>query len=282
MNWRDVLKMEPDHKQFLEDDPTGDLTFNGHKMRRFLFLVLFSILSLADAQAQSSELFEQGNSAYAEGDYEAAVRAYEKILEMDQTAAEVHYNLGNAHYRLNNIGPSIFHYEKALQLDPNDSDIRNNLQFAQNMTVDAVEEMEQNGFIRWWHSFLGSFGTTGWAILGIVCMFLFVLSFLAYYFNAVPFMKRMFFLTGLTLLFFSISSVTLGFLRYDQLRSQDFAIVFAEEVGISSEPNDRGEDLFFLHEGTKVEVLEEFQEWFKIELANGNQGWIQQQAIKKL
>ena len=43
-----------------------------------------------------------------------------------------------------------------------------------------------------------------------------------------------------------------------------------------------GEELFFLHEGTKVELLEDFQEWVKIELANGNQGWIRREAIKIL
>lgn len=251
-------------------------------MNRIIFLLLIFVLGLSKVQAQNTELFQQGNAAYAEGDYEAAVEAYEQILESEQTAAEVHYNLANAHYKLNHIGPSIYHYEKALQLDPDDSDIRNNLQFAQNMTVDAIEETGQNGFSRWWNSFLGSFSTTGWAILGIFCMVSFVLLFLAYFFSATPLRKRVFFLTGMLFLFFSLSSVSLGFLRADQLKSQNFAIILAEEVGVSSEPNSRGEDLFFLHEGTKVEVLEDFQEWHKIELANGNQGWIQQEAIKKL
>ena len=251
-------------------------------MKRIIYLLLIVSLSLPKVQAQNAELFQQGNEAYAEGNYEAAVEAYEQILESDQTAAEVHYNLANAHYKLNHIGPSIYHYEKALQLDPDDKDIRNNLQFAQNMTVDAIEETEENSFTRWWTSFLGSFSTTGWAIAGIACMVLFVLLFLAYYFSGIPLRKRIFFLAGMLFLFLSLSSVVLGFLRADQLRDQNFAIVFAEEVGISSEPNPRGEELFFLHEGTKVEVLEDFEEWYKIELANGNQGWIHRESIKKL
>lgn len=251
-------------------------------MKRSLYLLMVVFLGFTSVKAQNSDLFQKGNSAYAEGDYEAAVEAYEQILESGQTAAEVHYNLANAHYKLNHIGPSIYHYEKALQLDPGDSDIRNNLQYAQNMTVDAIEETEQNSFSRWWQSFLGSFSTTGWAIAGIVCMILFVLLFLVYYFSTVPVRKRIFFLAGMLFLFLSVSTVALGFLRSDQLKDRNFAIVFAEEVGISSEPNARGEELFFLHEGTKVQLLEDFQEWYKIELANGNQGWIQQQALKKL
>ena len=252
-------------------------------MKRILFLIIVVSLGLYDAQGQQAEdLFQKGNTAYAEGSYEAAVEAYEELLESGQTAAEVHYNLANAHYKLSHIGPSIYHYEKALQLDPGDSDIRNNLQFAQNMTVDAIEAAPQNGFSRWWQSFLGSFGTTGWATLGIVCMFVFVLLFLAYYFSGIPLRKRVFFLSGMFFLFLALGSVTLGFVKADQLQDQNFAVIFAEEVGISSEPNERGEELFFLHEGTKVELLEDFQEWYKIELANGNQGWIRRDAIKIL
>lgn len=251
-------------------------------MKRSIFLVLVFILGLAEVQAQNDELFQKANAAYAEGDYQAAIDTYEQILASGETAAELHYNLANAHYKLNHIGPSIYHYEKALQLDPSDRDIRNNLQYAQNMTVDAVEVSEENGFSRWWNALLASFSTTGWAISGIVCMVLFVLLFLAYYFSTAPLRKRIFFLSGMAFLFLSISAVTLGFVRDEQLRNQNFAIVLAEEVGISSEPNAQGEDLFFLHEGTKVKLLEDYQDWVRIEIANGNQGWIQQQAIKKL
>ena len=251
-------------------------------MKRFLSLLIIFTLGLPQAIAQADDLFQKGNSAYADGNYEAAVEAYEELLETGQTAAEVHYNLANAHYKLNHIGPSIYHYEKALQLDPGDSDIRNNLQFAQNMTVDAIEEAPQNRFAAWWQSFLDSFSTSGWATLGVVCMVIFALLFLAYYFSGVPLRKRIFFLSGMFFLFLALVSVTIGFVKADQLKDQNFAVVFAEEVGISSEPNDRGEELFFLHEGTKVELLEEFQEWHKIELANGNQGWIRREALKKL
>jgi len=251
-------------------------------MKPIFYLILFVSLSLSKAHAQSDDLFQKANAAYAEGNYEAAVEAYEEILASGQTAAELHYNLANAHYKLNHIGPSIYHYEKALQLDPGDSDIRNNLQFAQNMTVDAIEAAPQGNFSRWWQSFLGSFSTTGWATLGIICMVVFVLLFLGYYFSGTPLRKRIFFLSGMLFLFFALTAVTLGFVRVDNLQDQNFAVVFEEEVGISSEPNERGEELFFLHEGTKVELLEDFQEWYKIELANGNQGWIRREAIKLL
>ena len=266
----------------IENSELGNRKHQRIIMKRIILLFLLVSLSLSKAHAQAADLFQKANAAYAEGNYEAAVEAYEEILAGGQTAAGLHYNLANAHYKLNHIAPSIYHYEKALQLDPTDSDIRNNLQFAQNMTVDAIEAAPQDSFSRWWQSFLGSFSTTGWATLGIICMALFVLLFLAYHFSGIPLRKRIFLLSGMFFLFLALSSVSLGFIRAENLRNQNFAVVFAEEIGISSEPNERGEELFFLHEGTKVELLEDFQEWVKIELANGNQGWIRREAIKIL
>jgi uncharacterized protein YgiM (DUF1202 family) len=37
-----------------------------------------------------------------------------------------------------------------------------------------------------------------------------------------------------------------------------------------------------LHDGTKVNVLDTNNGWIKIQLANGNEGWIQQSDIKEI
>ena len=75
-------------------------------MKPIFYLILFVSLSLSKAHAQSDDLFQKANAAYAEGKYEAAVQAYEEILASGQTSAELHYNLANAHYKLNHIAPS--------------------------------------------------------------------------------------------------------------------------------------------------------------------------------
>lgn len=248
-------------------------------MKAILYLFMFFT---AFGYAQNNVLFEEANAAYADGNYELAVEKYGQILETGETAAEVHYNLANSHYKLNHIAPSIYHYEKALQLEPTDPDIKNNLQFAENMTLDAIEDAPENRFSQWWSSLLSLFSTSGWAIMGIVLMALFVVLFLAYYFSSSPMRKRIFFLTGMVSLALALVSVSFGFARAEQNKSRNFAIVFAEEVEIKSEPNERGEELFLLHEGTKVKLLEEYAEWSKVEIANGNQGWMRREGMKKL
>ncbi|MDP2060441.1 MAG: hypothetical protein Q8J97_11930, partial [Flavobacteriaceae bacterium] len=60
------------------------------------------------------------------------------------------------------------------------------------------------------------------------------------------------------------------------------AIVFVNEVTIKSEPLDKGENIFLLHEGTKVVVLETVDNWKKIKIADGKVGWIKSDKIRVL
>ena len=60
------------------------------------------------------------------------------------------------------------------------------------------------------------------------------------------------------------------------------AIIFDQEVIVKTEPNDRSDIAFTLHEGTKVNVLEEFDSWKKIELTDGQTGWLLSESLKVL
>ena len=56
--------------------------------------------------------------------------------------------------------------------------------------------------------------------------------------------------------------------------SQDQAIVMVPVSNIKSAPNATGNNLFILHEGSKVEILEEAGKWCRIEISDGRQGWM--------
>lgn len=248
-------------------------------MKKILYLLLFFSSGLF---AQSSALFEEANAAYADGNYEEAVEKYNQILENDETAVAVHYNLGNTHYKLNHIAPSIYHYEKALQMAPEDEDVQNNIIFARNMALDAIEETPETEISGWMRSGLSAFSISGWGWTGIAFMLLFVMFFLIYYFSSRTLLKRIFFIAAMVCVVFAVGSIFMGYSSKNLQESQDFAIIFSEEVEVRNEPNTRSSEAFILHEGTKVEVLEDFQEWSKIELANGNQGWMLQETFKRL
>ena len=57
--------------------------------------------------------------------------------------------------------------------------------------------------------------------------------------------------------------------------ADDSAIVMAPVVTAKSSPSaDANQELFVLHEGTKVKVIERVGEWNNIELSDGRQGWV--------
>ena len=249
-------------------------------MKKLLCLIF--TLAFLTVYSQNDELFEKATSAYNEGAYESAIENYLKIVENGEHSAALYYNLGNCYYKLNQIAPSIYYYEKALLLKPGDREIKNNLIYAQQMTIDAIEPAPESGITRIYNSFIGLFSFDQWAYLSVSLIVLFVLAYLAYYFLRYSSQKRISFIVSMISLILAIISLSFAIVQHKHYKSEQPAIVFAEECLVKSEPNNRSSEVFLLHEGTKVKVLDELEDFRKIELADGKIGWVHQDEIKML
>ncbi|MCH4552312.1 MULTISPECIES: SH3 domain-containing protein [Aestuariibaculum] len=249
-------------------------------MKRLLFTLL--VLVSFGVFAQNQTLFEKANALYNDGKYAEAIDKYEAILATKNESAELYFNLGNANYKLNNIAPSIYYFEKALQLAPNDADIKNNLSFARNMTIDAIDVLPEGGIAKFVKKLTNTMSFDGWAKLAVAFVFSFVVLFLAYYFAYSTIRKRMAFIGSLAALVLICVSLSLAFHKYNLDKRDRPAIVFVQESKVKSEPNNRSEEAFRLHEGTKVQILDTVEDWKKIKLADGKSGWIAKQDIKAL
>ena len=249
-------------------------------MKRLFYILVCLIGSIVFGQ--NEELFKQGNAFYNDGNYEQAIEKYEAIIASGAHSAELYYNLGNAHYKLNHIAPSIYYYEKALQLKPNDNEINNNIAFARNMTIDAVDAIPEVGFSKFINNLSKSLTFEKWGFLSISFVILFVILFLAYYFADSSTRKRIAFIGSMGCLVVACFALFFAFHNYDLVEKDKPAIVFAEETQVKSEPNLRSTESFKLHEGTKVQVLDTVNNWKKIKLADGKIGWIPTSDIKLL
>lgn len=245
-------------------------------------ITVFLLFLWGMASAQSEQLFKEANALYNSGKYEEAATKYLKILDGGVHSASLYYNLGNTYYKLNQVAPSIYYYEKALWLAPNDPDVQNNLQFAQNMTVDAIDSMPQGAIGKLFRRIAGLLPYNGWAIFGVIFMGLFVVGFLEYYFSVGQRQKRLFFIAGFGFLFLSLAGIVLAYNEYTRERKEKPAIVFVKETSVRSEPNYRSEEIFLLHEGTKVNVEDGLGDWKKIALADGKIGWLPADDIKEV
>ncbi len=249
-------------------------------MKAAWYIVMFLLSTLS--MAQNETLFEQANTLYNDGNYVEAIDRYKSILNNGEHSAALYFNLGNAYYKLNNIAPSIYYYEKALQLAPDDKDILNNIAFARNMTIDEIDTIPEVGFSKFVNNLTNVMSFDAWAKIAVGLVIVFVILFLSYYFSYATLKKRIAFVVSLAAISLACVSLVLAFHKYNLEKNDKPAIVFAKEAQIKSEPNLRSAEAFKLHEGTKVQVLDTVNNWKKIKLADGKTGWIVSDDIKAL
>lgn len=250
------------------------------QLRNFFWFVLWlSFSTLCIAQPEND--FDKANIAYRNGDYNGAAKLYESILSNGKHSADLYFNLGNSYYKLEKLGPSVYYYEKGLQLDPNNKDIQNNLLYAKQATVDEIIPLTQNKLSKISENIVQGLSSNTWAILAVLASILATSLFLMYYFTRKPSLKRawfigsMFFVLGI---FFTVFMSYLGM----KLDDTNFAIVWEKEIEVRDGPTSKSSHIYYLHEGTKVSITYEEDNWVRIELADGNEGWVQKQELKKL
>jgi tetratricopeptide (TPR) repeat protein len=249
-------------------------------MKNILFLLLM-IANVVVAQNVDT-LFVSANELYRNGAFEEAIKKYKKIESQDTVSSELYLNLGNAYYKLNKVGPTIFYYEKALKLDPLNVDVKNNLIFAKRLALDNIEEVPKTVFQKFNKNYLQKLSYNDWAIVVVVLSFSSAIFFLLFYFGYSSTRKRIYFTTSGISLLLLIFSIFISYNQYSQTTKKIEAIVFVKKTAVRNAPTFNSEEVFILHEGTKVMVLDAVDNWKKIKLIDGKQGWMIADEIKLL
>ena len=234
------------------------------------------------AGAQNETLFKKATEVYNKGDYNKAIEHYLKILENGKHSAELYFNLGNCYYKLDQTGPSIYYYEKALLLKPDDPEILNNLGYTQNARLDAFDTMPKTAMEKFYDGTVALFSFEGWAQTAVLLIALFALMYLAYYFFHEARQKRIAFALSMFCLISGVFALVFSYLQFERFKADNPAIIYEREVRVLSEPNKRSQEVFTLHEGTKVNVIEALDEWNKIKISDGQTGWLTAENLKLL
>ena len=250
-------------------------------MKKKIVFIIVGLLSWI-ASGQNELLFSQANEAYNKGDYQKAIELYKKIEETGNISSNLYFNIANSYYKLQQVAPSIYNYEKALALKPNDSDVLNNYEFAKNMRVDQIDFIPEGFLTKAYKYLVTLFTTDTWAWIAVVFIFLFVICFVLFYRTAEPTLRKLFFGLWSLSAFLALFSFIFAFQAQSFKNNNVFGIVYAKEVNIQGEPNLRSETLFKLHEGTKVQIMDNVDNWNKIKLTDGKIGWMPDKEVKKI
>ena len=250
-------------------------------MKKFVAITVFFI-SLVSFSQERNKLFSEGNTFYKTEDYSRAVEVYLAIEEQGYESVELFYNIGNCYYKMNKVAPSIYYYEKALKIDPSFEDALFNLAYAKRMTIDVIEELPKTFLQRFSQNVIQKFSYETWAITAVSTSFLMAILFLLYYFSGGIRTKLVFFNSAILVFFILLQTVLFAFSNYSSVQNNRQAIIFALQTKIKNAPTPSGEEVFELHEGTKVIILEELDDFKKIKIADGKTGWISSEDLKEI
>ena len=251
-------------------------------VRGKMLLILFFFLSPVSClmTPASAATKAEADSAYVRGQYQQAISDYESLLKQG-TSAELYYNLGNAYYRTENIPQAVLNYERALLLSPGDRDIRFNLQIARSKTFDKIVPESEMFFVTWYRAMVNMMSVDGWARTALFAMGLTIILLLVYLFADRLWLRKAGFFGGVALLILFVMSNLFAWEQKQDLINRKGAIIFAPSVTVKSTPAANGTDLFILHEGTKVVIIDgSMKDWKEIRLADGKEGWIESKKIR--
>ncbi len=252
-------------------------------MKHILNILFFSLLiSSVSVAAEIDTLFYKANKEYSEELYTNAIDDYLQIIDKGFESADLYFNLGNAYFKSENIPSAILYFEKAKKLRPNDEDINFNLNVANTMIVDKIEPVPVLFFWNWWRSVYNLFNADTWARISVYGFILFFVLLAFYLLSKQIIIRKTAFYSGLVVLFITLFTISIAYQKYKILKYQKEAIVFTPTITVKSSPNQNSVDLFVIHEGSKVKIVEQVGGWYEIKIANGSVGWLPASSLKSI
>lgn len=244
-------------------------------------LILLTFLALGYSQSQlPDQLFKDGNQAVANEEFRKAADFYEEIIARGYHHKNLYYNLGNTYYRLGYNGLAIWAYEKGLQYDPQDDDLKYNLSIANAQVRDRIQVPETLFVVEWYRWLKKNYSMNQWLLFGIGC---FLLSAIIFNFLRLVAHSNVGRSSVTVLIILGVLSHGIALDQYWDVTETSEAIIVDTEVFAYSAPFERSDLMLFkIHEGIKVEIVQAQEEWMEIILLDGKQGWIRSDTVRKL
>ena len=250
-------------------------------MKRILFISILLVPVMAFS-ADPEITIAKANKAYTDGFYAHAAELYKSVIASGSESADLYLNLGNACYKQNDFASAILYYEKARKLDPGNEDVNFNLRIANSKITDKIESIPELFYKRWYKKLIESFSVDKWSKVGLVCLFLGLVAGLFYVISKILFIRKAGFWLGIFFVVVSLFSFLFAWQSYDEIIHRKEAIIFTPTVTIKSSPDEKSIDLFVLHEGAKVELIDNIGTWYEIRIANGSVGWLVTSSVEKI
>lgn len=244
--------------------------------------VLLAVLLMSLALPSYPITKSNADTEYRKGNYQQAIKDYNELLKKGNSA-EIYYNLGNAYYRTDNITYAILSYERALLLSPSDKDIQLNLQLAQSKTIDKITPEPRMFLVKWYKSLVNLVNVDTWAVISLASLFIAFVLFTLYLVMGRVLVRKIGFFGSILFLLLFIMSNLCAYQQKWQFENRCGAIVIAPSLQMKSVPADKGANVAVIHEGTRVDIIDDsMKEWKQVRLGDNREGWVKVSNIEKI
>lgn len=258
-------------------------------MKKFLFIILASVIPCC--LTANEKLLMRADSAYMADNFDLAAGLYKQAADSIGTSSSLFYNLGNTYYRMNDLGHAIVYYERALQLDPTNSDARTNLDFVNSIITD--KPLDSGSFLSdVIDSIVSSAHYNTWAWTTFVLFVIILICVVGYIFSSGIRIRKICFFGGIVLMFVTLATASFAWMGARNATDHRFAVIIVSAAQLSTTPRTPttpSEQAFLLHEGTKLEIVDSVaspgqsaSKWYEVKVSNTHRAWINSDEIEKI
>ena len=252
------------------------------RTRRCAAAICFTLVLGALASAARADFLDQawkrGNEAHLRGDYAGAAAAYEQLDKQRVVSPDLYYNLGVTYFRQGQLGRAIWAFERALVVAPDDEDARFNLvqarKLADQRTHDKLEGAEREPL---WSRIVAYLSPSSevWLFCGLY-LGCFALLFVR---RRMAEDSRLAVTTASAVLGTTALLAGLLLLGRMSLDRIPFAVVLPDAVAVKDGADNTFRTSFEIHGGMRVRVLDRDQDWVRVRLANGLEGFVRTEDL---
>jgi tetratricopeptide (TPR) repeat protein len=244
------------------------------------YIILATVFLFVSTVALGNELFQKANEAYNRKDYVNAIEQYEALIEEGYEDGMLYYNLGNAYYKANQLAKSLLWYERALRLNPDNEDIKHNIAFVNQQTIDKIEVQPEFFLKTWFAALRDLFTVQMWATISIVFVVIGCICIVLLLLLSSSRWRVSLFVIACIVFVISILSIAFACLQKSNVNRKDEAIMLQKIITVKSTPDMSGTDLFTVHEGIKIQITDKAGNWLEVRFSNGDKGWIKEEAVE--
>ena len=225
--------------------------------------------------------FQQATQLYQSSAFDKALNMNLSILDSEINNDILYYNIANCYFKLNQLGRARLYYERAKKYNIKDEDVNYNLGIVESMWIDDITPVSKFFLVDFIQNTSKLLSSLKWSILLLILLYISLVLILLFLFtrsNKIKIRLLQFLTFFIPMLF--ISSFFLLYGIYAQ--NDQYGILISSNCYVKTAPSESSENQFIIHEWVKFQITDKVDDWSRISLIDGKDGWVQTSTFEPI